>query len=139
MTRLQKLHDEGQSIWLDNIDRQMLHNGDLERRIAEDFLTGMTSNPSIFEKALAEGTDYDEQLSGADQAATPAQLFELVETTDVQRACDLFAGVYSATRGGDGYVSIEVSPGVAHDANLTIDEARRLWQTVDRPNVMVKV
>jgi transaldolase len=139
MTRLQKLHDEGQSIWLDNLDRKMLHNGDLERRIAEDFLTGMTSNPTIFEKALAEGTDYDEQLSSADSSATPAQLFELVETTDVRRACDLFAGVYSATRGGDGYVSIEVSPGVAHDANLTIQEARRLWQTVDRPNVMVKV
>jgi transaldolase len=139
MTRLQKLHDEGQSIWLDNLDRKMLHNGDLERRIAEDFLTGMTSNPTIFEKALAEGTDYDEQLSSADSSATPAQLFELVETTDVQRACDLFAGVYSATRAGDGYVSIEVSPGVAHDANLTIQEARRLWQTVDRPNVMVKV
>jgi transaldolase len=139
MTRLQKLHDEGQSIWLDSIDRKMLHNGDLERRIAEDFLTGMTSNPTIFEKALAEGADYDEQLSGADSSLTPAQLFELVETTDVQRACDLFAGVYSATRGGDGYVSIEVSPGVAHDANLTIEEARRLWQTVDRPNVMVKV
>jgi transaldolase len=139
MTRLQKLHDEHQSIWLDSIDRKMLHNGDLERRIAEDFLTGMTSNPTIFEKALAEGADYDEQLSGAESSMTPAQLFELVETTDVQRACDLFAGVYSATRGGDGYVSIEVSPGVAHDANLTIEEARRLWQTVDRPNVMVKV
>jgi transaldolase len=139
MTRLQKLHDEGQSIWLDKIDRKMLHNGDLERRIAEDFLTGMTSNPTIFEKALAEGTDYDEQLSGADSSASPSQLFELVETTDVQRACDLFAGVYSATRGGDGYVSIEVSPGVAHDANLTVEEARRLWHTVDRPNVMVKV
>ncbi len=139
MNRLQKLHDEGQSIWLDNIDRKMLHNGDLERRIAEDSLTGMTSNPTIFEKALAEGTDYDEQLTGSEAGLSPAQLFELVETTDVQRACDLFAGVYSSTRGGDGYVSIEVSPGVANDVNLTVEEARRLWQTVDRPNVMVKV
>ncbi len=139
MNRLGKLHDEGQSIWLDNIDRKMLHNGDLERRIAEDSLTGMTSNPTIFEKALADGTDYDEQLSSAESGLSQAQLFELVETTDVQRACDLFAGVYSSTRGGDGYVSIEVSPGVAHDAALTVEEARRLWQTVDRPNVMVKV
>lgn len=139
MNRLEKLHDKGQSIWLDNIDRKMLHNGDLERRIAEDLLTGMTSNPTIFEKALAEGTDYDEQLSSAESGTSPAELFELVETTDVQRACDLFAGVYSNTRGGDGYVSIEVSPGVANDVNQTVAEARRLWQTVDRPNVMVKV
>lgn len=139
MNRLEKIHNEGQSIWLDNIDRKMLHNGDLERRINEDSLTGMTSNPTIFEKALAEGTDYDEQLSSADPSKTPAQLFELVETTDVQRACDLFAGVYSSTRGGDGYVSIEVSPGVANSVDDTVEEARRLWETVDRPNVMVKV
>ncbi|HMA22272.1 MAG TPA: transaldolase family protein, partial [Gemmatimonadaceae bacterium] len=95
MSRLSKLHDEGQSIWLDNIDRPMLHNGDLERRIAEEFLTGMTSNPTIFEKALAEGDAYDEQLSSAKPGLSPQELFELVETTDVQRACDLFAGVYS--------------------------------------------
>ena len=139
MSRLSKLHDEGQSIWLDNIDREMLHNGDLERRIAEDFLTGMTSNPTIFEKALAEGNEYDEQLTSAPQNLTPDQLFELVETTDVQRACDLFAGVYSATRGGDGYVSIECSPAVANDVRATVEEAHRLWDTVDRPNVMVKV
>ncbi len=139
MNRLEKLHDEGQSIWLDNIDRKMLHNGDLERRITEDALTGMTSNPTIFEKALAEGTDYDEQLSSAESGLRSSELFELVETTDVQRACDLFAGVYSSTRGGDGYVSIEVSPGVANDVDQTVAEARRLWQAVDRPNVMVKV
>lgn len=139
MNRLEKLHAESQSIWLDNIDRKMLHNGDLERRIAEESLTGMTSNPTIFEKALSEGTDYDEQLSAADSSLSSAQLFELVETTDVQRACDLFAGVYSSTRGGDGYVSIEVSPGVANDVQQTVDEARRLWHTVDRPNVLVKV
>lgn len=139
MSRLSRLHDEGQSIWLDNIDREMLHNGDLERRIAEDFLTGMTSNPTIFEKALAEGNEYDEQLTSAPPNLTLDQLFELVETTDVQRACDLFAGVYSSTRGGDGYVSIECSPAVANDARATVEEAHRLWETVDRPNVMVKV
>ncbi len=139
MSRLTKLHDEGQSIWLDNIDRTMLHNGDLEKRIAEDSLTGMTSNPTIFEKALAEGTAYDEQLSAAPDNLSPHEIFELVETTDVQRACDLFAGVYSGTRGADGYVSIEVSPGVADESAATVAEARRLWETVDRPNVMVKV
>jgi len=139
MSTLAKLHEEGQSIWLDNIDRTMLHNGALERRIAEDWLTGMTSNPTIFEKALAEGIAYDEQLTGAASGLSPHELFELVETTDVQRACDLFAGVFSSTRGGDGYVSIEVSPGVANEASATVAEAHRLWETVDRPNVMVKV
>lgn len=139
MSRLSKLQDEGQSIWLDNIDRTMLHNGDLERRIAEDFLTGMTSNPTIFEKALAEGDAYDEQLSAAAAGLAPDELFELVETTDVQRACDLFAGVYSATRAFDGYVSIEVAPELANEAHATVAEAKRLWETVDRPNVMVKV
>jgi transaldolase len=139
MSRLAKLQDEGQSIWLDNIDRAMLHDGELEKRINEDSLTGMTSNPTIFEKALAEGSEYDEQLAGARPGTSPHDLFELVETTDVQRACDLFAGVYSSTRGADGYVSIEVSPGVAHDHADTVVEAKRLWETVDRPNVMVKV
>ena len=139
MSRLAKLHNEGQSIWLDNIDRAMLHNGDLEKRILEDSLTGMTSNPTIFEKALGEGTEYDEQLASALAGTSPHDLFELVETTDVQRACDLFAGVYSRTRGADGYVSIEVSPGVANESSATVEEARRLWETVDRPNVMVKV
>ena len=139
MSRLAKLHDEGQSIWLDNIDREMLHNGDLEKRILEDSLTGMTSNPTIFEKALAEGSEYDDQLAGAPPATSSHDLFELVETTDVRSACDLFAGVYAATRGADGYVSIEVSPGVAHEHSATVEEAKRLWATVDRPNVMVKV
>lgn len=137
--RLEQLHDQGQSIWLDNIDRTMLHNGALERRIREEALTGMTSNPTIFEKALSEGAEYDEQLLSADPGLSPDQLFELVETTDVQRACDIFGGVYQATRGGDGYVSIEVSPGVADDCRKSVDEACRLWKTVDRPNVMVKI
>jgi transaldolase len=137
--RLQLLHDEGQSIWLDNIDRTMLHNGDLERRVRDDALTGMTSNPTIFEKALAEGSAYDDQLLSADPGTPPERLFELVETTDVQRACDIFGGVYQTTRGGDGYVSIEVSPGVANDSRQSVDEACRLWKEVDRPNVMVKI
>lgn len=139
MSRLAKLQNEGQSIWLDNIDRAMLHDGELETRIRDDYLTGMTSNPTIFEKALAEGDEYDEQLASAPPGMSAHDLFELVETTDVQRACDLFAGVYSSTRGADGYVSIEVSPGVAHECGSTVEEATRLWETVDRPNVMVKV
>jgi transaldolase len=139
VNRLKQLHDAGVSIWLDFIERPMLHNGDLERRIRDDALTGMTSNPTIFEKALAEGSAYDDQIRGAPRELSPLDLFELVETTDVRDACDLFRGVYEATRGADGYVSIEVSPGAAHDTKATIDEARRLWRTVERPNVMIKV
>jgi len=137
--RLQQLHDIGQSIWLDSIDRRMLLDGELERRVRDDSLTGMTSNPTIFQKALASSDAYDEQLLAAEQGLSPSQLFELVETSDVRDACDIFAGVYSTTRGADGYVSIEVSPGVSHSANATVEEARRLWKTVNRPNVMVKV
>ena len=137
--RLQQLHDAGQSIWLDFIDRSILRNGDLTRRIREDALTGMTSNPTIFEKALAEGTAYDDQLRGAPPTASPMELFELVETSDVRDACDLFRPVYEATHGADGYVSIEVSPGSANSSKETVAEAQRLWATVDRPNVMIKV
>ena len=138
--RLQQLHDLGQSIWLDSIDRRMLHNGELDRRIREDALTGMTSNPTIFQKALASSNAYDEQISeGEEQGLSTWPLFELLETTDVRDACDHFAGVYSSTRGSDGYVSIEVSPGVSNSADASVEEACRLWKTVDRPNVMVKV
>jgi transaldolase len=140
-SRLVQLHDAGQSVWLDFIDRTILTNGDLARRIRDDALTGMTSNPTIFEKALAEGTAYDAQLTvaAAEPNVTPQSLFELVETDDVRTACDAFRGVYDATRGADGFVSIEVSPGVSGDSVHTIEEARRLWATVARPNVMIKV
>jgi transaldolase len=138
--RLQELHDAGQSIWLDSIDRRMLHDGELDRRIREDALTGMTSNPTIFQKALASSNAYDEQIIAAEEEGLSSwELFELLETTDVRDACDAFAGVYSSTRGADGFVSIEISPGVSHDADAAVEEARRLWKTVDRPNVMVKV
>jgi transaldolase len=137
--RLQQLHDAGVSIWLDFIERTILHNGDLERRIREDALTGMTSNPTIFEKALAEGNAYDAQLLEAPPDLTALELFELVATTDVRDACDHFRGVYDKTKSDDGYVSIEVSPGAANDLEATLVEARRLWKTVDRPNLFVKV
>ena len=136
---LSRLHEAGQSVWLDYIDRPMLFNGDLERRIRDDSLMGMTSNPTIFEKALAEGTAYDAQLAGLTAEHTPWELFEILATDDVRRACDVFATVYEQTDGVDGYVSIEVSPGAADDADETVSEARRLWAMVDRPNVMIKV
>ena len=138
--RLLDLHEIGQSIWLDSIDRRMLQDGELDRRIREDALTGMTSNPTIFQKALASSNAYDDQITEAeDKGLTSWELFELLETTDVRDACDHFAGVYSSTRGGDGYVSIEVSPGAANDARATVSEAERLWATVKRRNVMIKI
>ncbi len=137
--RLQRLHEAGQSIWLDFIERTMLHDGDLARRIRDDALTGMTSNPTIFAKALAEGDAYDGQIRDAADGQTAWELFELLATTDVRDACDAYAGIHRATNGADGFVSIEVSPGAANDAAATIEEARRLWNTVGRPNVMIKV
>jgi transaldolase len=137
--RLQQLHDAGVSIWLDFIERTMLHNGDLERRIGEDALTGMTSNPTIFEKALAEGSAYDGQLREASPDLTGSELFELLATSDVRDACDRFRVVYDRTKGDDGYVSIEVSPGAANDARATVEEAERLWRAVGRPNLLVKI
>ena len=138
-SRLQKLHAAGQSVWLDYIDRTILATGALTRQIDADALTGMTSNPTIFEKALATGTAYDEQLAAAPDSLTPWQLFELIESDDVRTACDQFRAVYEQSGGTDGYVSIEVSPNVAHDADATVDEAHRLWKLVNRPNVMIKV
>ncbi|HUO52669.1 MAG TPA: transaldolase [Gemmatimonadaceae bacterium] len=136
---LHALHEAGQSIWLDYIDRTLLHSGELERRIADEALTGMTSNPTIFEKALAEGTAYDAQLAAAPAGLSAQERFELVATTDVRDACDRFRAVYERTQGGDGYVSIEVSPASAHDEGATVREAERLWAMVGRPNVMIKV
>src|ERR671925_2222582 len=136
---LQRLRDHGQSVWLDFIDRELLRSGELERRIGEDGLCGETSNPTIFEKALAEGDAYDDQIRAAAGQLTAQELFEAITTSDVREACDIFRPLYDQTTGADGYVSIEVSPGAAHDAASSIEEAHRLWQAVDRPNVMVKI
>jgi transaldolase len=136
---LVQLHAAGQSIWLDYIDRPLLTDGSLERLINDDALMGMTSNPTIFEKALSSGHEYDAQISEAASDRTALELFELIGTDDVRTACDKFAQVFKSTDGRDGFVSIEVSPGVANHASDTIEEAHRLWATVDRPNLMVKV
>lgn len=138
-TPLHALHAAGQSIWLDFIDRSLLQGDTLAARIRDEALTGMTSNPTIFEKALASGSAYDAQLKSAAGGKSAWELFELVETDDVRTACDIFRPVYDASAKRDGYVSIEVSPGAAHDAKATVEEAHRLWKTVDRPNVMIKV
>jgi transaldolase len=137
--RLNALHAAGQSLWLDYIDRTMLSNGDLARRIAEDALTGMTSNPTIFEKALAEGAAYDAQLATVPSSLSDRDAFFEVAATDVRQACDAFRTVYDRTLGVDGFVSLEVSPDLARDTAGTVAEARRLWAIVDRPNLMIKV
>ncbi len=139
MNPLKRLRDFGQSVWLDFIDRGFLRSGELERQIRDDGIAGMTSNPTIFEKALAEGNEYDDQIRTAAGLLTAEELFEAIATTDVREACDIFRPTYDRTAGGDGYVSIEVSPGAANDAEATVTEAHRLWKAIDRPNVMIKV
>jgi transaldolase len=139
MNPLKRLRDFGQSVWLDFIDRRFLNSGQLERQIRDDGISGMTSNPTIFEKALAEGTDYDDQIRAVAGTLTAPELFEAIATTDVREACDLFRPTFDKTAGGDGYVSIEVSPSAANDAEATVTEAHRLWKAIDRPNAMIKV
>jgi transaldolase len=130
----------GQSIWLDFITRDLVHDGTLKRLIEVDGLRGMTSNPTIFQKAIAEGHAYDEQLELlVGEGKDAREIFAALAITDIQDACDLFRPVYDDSDGLDGYVSIEVSPGVAHDTAATLSEARQLWAAVGRPNVMIKV
>ncbi len=131
---------EGQSIWLDFITRKLVREGELKRMIEEDGLRGMTSNPTIFQKAIAEGDEYNDQIKELIGAAKSApEIFEALAVQDIQDACDLFRPLYDETEGLDGMVSIEVSPAAAHNTQETLVEARHLWQTVDRPNVMIKV
>lgn len=130
----------GQSIWLDYITRDLVRGGELTRLIEEDGLRGMTSNPTIFQKAIAGGHAYDDQMTElVTQAKGAGEIFEALAVADIRAACDLFRPVYDETEGLDGYVSVEVSPALARDTEGTLVEARRLWQTVDRPNVMIKV
>jgi len=130
----------GQSVWYDNISRSLVQGGELQRLINEDGVVGQTSNPNFFKEAIVGKNDYDEQMRElARQGKNGDEIYEALTTTDVRGACDLFAPVYERTNGVDGYVSIEVSPTLAHDAQRTADEAKRLWATVDRPNVMIKI
>lgn len=137
LVELQKL---GQSIWYDNIRRALLLTGDLQRKIAEDDLRGVTSNPAIFEKAIAGSTDYNEALDELSaQGRSVEETYEELAIQDIQMAADLFLSVYEKTKSVDGYVSLEVSPRLARDTAGTVAEAKRLWQRLDRNNVMIKV
>src|SRR5204863_253707 len=138
---LKTLQEYGQSVWLDFLSRDLFRSGELKRLIAEDGLRGMTSNPSIFEKAIGHGEDYDAQIAELEASGDldPGTLFERLAVTDIQSAADALRPVYDQTQGRDGYVSIEVSPYLAMQTDATIEEARRLWREIGRDNLMVKI
>ena len=142
MNPLKELAEQGQSIWLDYIRRNLIRSGELKRLVEEDGIRGVTSNPTIFEKAIAGSTDYDEALRGmlaADPQIEVGKLYEPLAIEDIQMAADVLRPVYDATHGDDGYVSLEVSPHLARDTGATIQEAKRLRAAVERPNIMIKV
>ena len=140
-TRLQQVAELGQSVWLDFLSRQLLQSGELERMMRDDAITGVTSNPTIFQKAISAGGAYDEQLRELfETEEDPKELFIALASQDVGDACDLLRKVWDAgCRGCDGYVSIEVDPGLAHDTEATLAEAARLHDAIERPNLYVKI
>ena len=137
---LLKLREQGQSIWLDYIRRDLIQSGELARLVLQDGVSGLTSNPAIFEKAIASGAEYAEAIRAAARAGLSAQAaYESIAIEDIRAAADVMKGVFEATGGADGFVSLEVSPRLAHDTEGTVEEGRRLWRAVDRPNLMIKV
>jgi transaldolase len=142
-TPLQQLSDLGQSVWIDSLSREMMDSGELERLIREDSVVGVTTNPSIFQKAMASGHAYDDQMREVfEREQDGKEIFLQLAITDVRRACDILRPVWDEARpdgGRDGWVSIEVDPNFAMDTEKTLEEAIRLHEAVDRPNVFVKI
>lgn len=138
MTNLQKLSDAGVSIWLDDLSRSRLTSGNLQSLIDNKNVVGVTTNPSIFQAAISAGEGYEDQLA-AFAGRSAEEAVEAMTTDDVRAACDLFAELYSATGGEDGRVSIEVDPRLARDTEKTVEQAKRLWEIVDRPNALIKI
>jgi transaldolase len=139
-SNLHKLSGLGQSVWIDSLSREMLESGQLAKLMADDAVTGVTSNPSIFQKALAEGARYDEQLKdllGSED--DPKEIFIALASHDVSAACDLMSDVWDDGAGLRGYVSIEVDPTLAYDTEATYDQAKRLHASIDKPNLYVKI
>ncbi|KQX66615.1 transaldolase [Angustibacter sp. Root456] len=138
--RLAQLSDAGVSIWLDDLSRELLNDGSLGKLVSDQHVVGVTTNPTIFASALSKGDAYDEQLReiAAQGKDVDTAIFDIT-TADVRDACDVLRPVYDRTDGQDGRVSIEVDPRLAHDTTQTIEAARKLWATVDRPNVMIKI
>ena len=139
MNNIKKVATYDQSIWYDNIRRAMLASGELER-LRDDGVMGVTSNPTIFDKAIAGSTDYDDTLRKLAEAGNDVDaVYEALVLDDIATAADLFRPVYDQTNGRDGYISLEVRPTLADDTQSTIAEAKRLFSTLDRPNIMIKV
>jgi transaldolase len=136
-SRLHQLSACGQSVWIDYLSRDLIESGALAKAVAEDAVVGVTSNPSIFEKALANGHAYDEQIGASD--ADARSVFLELAMRDVANACDVLRPVWNRTQGGDGFVSIEVDPSLAGDTAATIEQATHFHQTIARPNLMVKI
>jgi transaldolase len=140
MNPLRQLREHGQSYWLDNLSREMIVDGELERRIREEDCRGVTSNPAIFHQAISQGAEYDPDIEAfAREGLSTAEIYERLTVADVRSACDLLRGVYDASDGLDGYVSLEVSPHLAYRTDETLVDARRLFQAVGRPNVLIKI
>jgi transaldolase/glucose-6-phosphate isomerase len=138
---LLELRRLGQSVWLDFIRRSLLDSGALARLIRDDGVAGLTSNPAIFEKAMATGDEYAGPIAELAErhAGDPREIYEALAVEDIRRAADILRPVHDANGGADGFVSLEVAPDLAHDTEASIAEARRLWRAVDRPNLMVKI
>jgi len=139
---LKKISELGQSLWYDNIERGLLNEGELARMVEEDSIVGVTSNPTIFQKAISGSNAYDAQIEEivSENPTIPIkELYETLAIEDIQNAADVLQPVYERTDGGDGYVSLEVSPDLAHDTDATIAEAKRLFKAVSRPNLMIKI
>jgi transaldolase/glucose-6-phosphate isomerase len=140
LSRFTQLHDIGQSIWYDNLARSLLENGELAAMIQAGEIQGVTSNPTIFNQAIANTRDYDAAIKTMSLAGLSArEIYERLTIEDIQNACDLFTNVYKSSQGKDGYVSLEVNPNLAYDTDVTVAEAFRLWETVGRANLMIKV
>ena len=140
MNALFELSDCGQSYWLDNLSREMIRSGELRRRVEKQGLRGVTSNPAIFHKAISAGDQYDEEIGGLVAAgASIPEIYEQLVVTDISEACDALRPVFDETEGLDGYVSLEVSPRLIHDTGRSVEEGRRLWNAVSRPNLMIKI
>ena len=142
MRTTERLRRCGQSIWLDFISRDLIRSGELKQMVEHDDLTGVTSNPTIFEKAIDGGHDYDQSLRrllAADPQLTAYELYERMSIEDVRMTADVLRSVYDQTHGADGFVSIEVSPHLARDTQASISEGVRLWEEVGRPNLMIKI
>jgi transaldolase len=139
-SRLEQLAARGQSVWIDNLSRELVHGGGLQQLIDDDAVTGVTSNPTIFQKAIASGDAYDEQLKELlGQTDDPREIFFALAVDDVRDACDVLRPVWDETEGQDGYVSLEVDPGLAYDTERTFAQALELHGRVDRPNLYVKI